>query len=137
MSFQKIIYFQSRQAQRLTAFRIIKSMIFPISSLPQSQPQLQRSRRPSGCCPCRHSPSWLHAPVRRMSLQTARQNAFIPSCRSCRRMQDLPPCYPDAKFFLCRHRWQRRNISFPARCIPSYRFLQPGAGNGSGSSNFL
>ena len=45
--------------------------------LRQRQPP-RRSRRPSGCCPCRSDPSSQRARARRRSQQTARQSAYDP-----------------------------------------------------------
>lgn len=40
--------------------------------------QLLRLHQPSGCCPCRSSPSFQRVPVQRKNLQTVRQSASVP-----------------------------------------------------------
>ena len=49
----------------------------PLLLLLQIQ-QLLRLHQPSGCCPCRSSPSFQRVPVQRKNLQTVRQSASVP-----------------------------------------------------------
>ena len=68
------------------------SVIALTSGSPQQRRPRRRSRRPSGCCPCRGSPSSPRARARRRSRQTGRRSAYGPWYRSCRSWRDRRPC---------------------------------------------
>ena len=94
--------------------------------------QLLRLHQPSGCCPCRSSPSFQRVPVQKKNLQTVRQSASAPWYRSYRKKPGLLPCYPGAGYDLYRRQMQQRSTSCQRQCIPSYKYLLPGAGIWSG-----
>ncbi len=90
--------------------------VFPLTSgSPRRRRPRRRWRRPSGCCPCRGSPSFPRARAQRMSRRTVRRNACGPWYRSCRRRQGRRPMLSGAGSARCRRRRRRRNTSCPAQ----------------------
>ena len=115
-----------------TNIRTFQRLQLPVRLLLQ-----QLSYQPSGCYQRRSDPSFLREPVRKKILRTERQNAYVQVYLSYRRKQDLLPCCLDEVYVLYHHRMQRRSISFLFRCILSYKYLQPDAGNESGLWSYL
>ena len=107
--------------------------IYQHELLPLRIQQLQQSYQPSGCFLLRSVPSFLRELVLMKILRTVHLSAYVQEYLSYRKKLGLQQCYLGEVYVLYHRRMLRRSISYPARYILSCMYLQPDAGNVSGS----